>query len=126
METCLLRHNTIVDRIVRDIRSGESINLAQSQLETATGAITINSDVNAVAVIKKFAYSNGRATYQENSGSVDFLSPDDMSISRFFFDQATSPVSQAIRVEVDITYEINKETKTKSFVGFAILRHSYE
>ena len=116
----------IVDRITKDIRSGDSINLAQSQFNVTTGNITVDSFENEIAVIKKFNYISGRVTYQENSGTVNYLSPDDISVSRFYFSQATSSVSQAVRIELDITYEMDSASKTKTYTGFSILRHSYE
>lgn len=116
----------IVDRITKDIRSGDSINLAQSQFNTTTGTLTINTFETELSVIKKFAYDHGRVTYQENSGTIHFLTPDDMSVSRLYFSQANSPVSDAVRVELDITYEIDNESRTNTYTGFAILRHSYE
>jgi hypothetical protein len=118
---------TIVDRIVKDIRTGDAINLSESNLGTATGNITINSKEASVDVIKKFNFEeSARITYQENDGVIGFLSPQDMYISRLRFDQVAADISQGIRVDLEISYNTRDGLKTKNFVGFAILRHSYE
>ena len=49
-----------------------------------------------------------------------------MNISKFLFTQIVTPVSYAVRYEVDVTYEKDGETVTKTYPGLAILRHSYE
>lgn len=116
----------IVDRIVKDIRSGDTINLSESDLSVSTGQITINSKVGTNDVIKKFAYDNGRVSYQENSGTINYLSPQDVSISKLEFIHMTTPISQSVRIDLAITYKIKDETYTKNYIGFAILRHSYE
>ncbi len=117
---------TIVDRITRDIRTGDSIDLSNSELNIDEGTLTINSFENETPVTKLFSFASGRVTYTEDSGEENFLTPSDMTVTRLYFVQATSTVSQAMKVELDITYTADKETKTKSFNGFAILRHSYE
>ncbi len=116
----------IIDRIVRDVRTGDSIDLSNSELDTDAGTLMVSSFENEVSIAKKFAYDSERVTYTENAGTANFLTPDDMRVTRLYFAQSTSTVSQAMKVELDITYTADKETKTKSFNGFAILRHSYE
>lgn len=116
----------IIDRITKDIRSGDSIDLAQSQFGVTTGNLTINTLETETSVIKKFNYAEGRVTYQESGGDINFLTPEDISVSRLYFTQATSSVSHAVRVELDITYELDNEMHTNTYTGFSILRHSYE
>ena len=118
--------STVIDRVIKDIRSGQSINLSDSQFEVATGNITVNSKSEGSNIIKKFAYDNGRITYQENSGSVDYLTPDDLSVSKFYMTHVTSPISEGVRVELEITYDLEKNPITHKFSSFVILRHSYE
>jgi hypothetical protein len=118
--------STVIDRVIKDIRSGQSINLSESQFGVATGNITVNSKSEGANVIKKFAYDNGRITYQENSGSVDYLTPDDLSVSKFYMTHVTSAISEGVRVELELTYDLEKNPTTRKFESFVILRHSYE
>lgn len=117
---------TIVDRVIKDVRSGKSIDLGQSDLNTTTGSLSINSSVDGETVLKIISFDNGRVSYQENAGDSNYLSPDDMSITKLRFTLATSSISEAVRVDLDITYTVEQEERTKSFVGFSILRQSYE
>jgi type II secretory pathway pseudopilin PulG len=118
---------TIVDRVLKDIRTGSSINLSQSSLGVATGNLNINSKVSGIDTIKKFSFhQDARITYQEDDGTINFLSPQDLYISRLRFDHLNTDISEGIRVDLEITYNTRDGLKTKNFIGFAILRQSYE
>jgi hypothetical protein len=116
----------VLDRVAKEIRTGRSIDLSQSQFNITTGNIFINAKSGSINTTKQFNYENGRITYRENLGTINFLTPKDMSVSRFYFNHLKSPISEGVRIELDITYQVNKETLTKKFNGFIILRHSYE
>lgn len=116
----------IMDRIGKDMRTGQSINLSQSQLGVAVGSLSIQARADDVVLEKYFALQNGRIIYQENDGTVYFLSPADISASKFMVNQINTPISDAIRFEVEFTFKTKNGTKSKSYTGVAILRHSYE
>lgn len=116
---------TLVDRIVRDVRSGSNIDLAQSSFDTANGAIFINTKVGGVATTKEFLLSSGRVQYRENGGTAQYLSPANMSVSRLWFTNLPTPISKAVRVELEITYDTKSGAVTHGFNGLSILRQSY-
>ena len=118
--------SVVIDRITKDIRSGLFINLSESQFESNTGNITINSEYGSDNLVKRFNYDEGRITYQEDSGQISYLTPADISVSRFHFRYLETPISEAVRIELDITYSFKGPVQTKRFTGFAILKHSYE
>ncbi len=117
---------TIMDRIVRDIRTGRSIDLAQSVFGSASGAILVNAKVNGVSVTKKFATQSQRMTYQEDGGTVQYLSPSNMQISSFYLTNlSVASTSQAVKVDLQITYTTKDGQDTHSFSGLSIMRSSY-
>lgn len=116
----------VTDRIVKDIRSGRSVDLGQSDLGVADGQLYMTTNVSGTSVSKFFDLSGGRITYQEDGGTISFLSPDDMTVTKFQFDHVTTDISDAIRVEIDITFQNGNKTVVKEYQGFATLRHSYE
>jgi hypothetical protein len=116
----------VVDRIVKDIRSGRSVDLGQSDLGADDGSLYMTTDFFGTTVDKFFDLSNGRITYQEDGGITSFLSPSDVQVTKFRFDQLTTDISQGIRVEIDITFQNGETTTIKEYQGFATLRHSYE
>lgn len=116
----------LVDRIVKDVRTGLSINLTQSALETPVGSLFIDAIENETSVTKFFNVSNGRVMYSKSGTDPVFLSPTPLSISRFHFTQISFGISQAIRIEIEITYQTRNGLETRTYTGLAILRHSYD
>jgi hypothetical protein len=64
--------------------------------------------------------------YQENDGSLVPLTPDDMTVSRFLLSHITTPISEAVRFELEITFTTDDGAETRTFTGLAILRQSYD
>ena len=69
---------------------------------------------------------NGRIVYQENGGAENFLTPEDINITKFQLDYLTSPISEGVRVEIDVEVNKGEEIVTKEYEGFSVLRQSYE
>lgn len=117
---------TVMDRLVRDLRTGTDIDLAQSTLNSPTGSIYINTKEAGVDTTKEFSLSNGRIQYEYDGGTAQYLTPQNMSISRFYFKDLSTEVSKAIKIEMQITYTTRSGLITHDFNGLAILRQSYE
>lgn len=114
-----------VDRIVKDIRSGQSIDIGQSSFGAPEGVLFINAAESASFIEKEFYIENGRIVYEEN-GDKNYLSPADLEVTKLQFEHLTTGISEGVRVEIDITFNNGDELVTKEYDGFAILRQSYE
>ncbi len=117
----------LVQRITKDLRSGTHVNSAQSFFGVSNGALSFDANVNSGSVTKYFVWGANRLIYQENGGTITYISPSDINISRFLVNSTTTPQSQGIRFDIDITYTSRATgSVTKTYSGFAILRQSYE
>ena len=117
----------MADNLIRSIRSGESVNPTGTAFGTTTGSLSLNAlDASSTAIIKKYALASGRMTYQENSGSVQYLSPSDITISRLYFTDIATPISEAVKFDIDITYNLKGVSQTRTYSGVAVMRNSYE
>jgi len=117
---------SVVDRITKDIRTGVSYNADLSQFNVPTGALSLNAQTDSTTLTKYFALVSGRLIYQEDSGAIQYLTPDDISVSNFIITPIQTPVSTAMHFQIDIGYTTNDGDKLRSYSGVAILRHSYE
>ncbi len=117
---------SLVDKIVRDIRASGTINSAQSSFNTTNGSFSITGTVNSTSVTRKFSLSNGYLTYQQDTGAISYLSPNGMTVTRLYLTSTSSPISSAIKFDIDIAYKTKQGTTTKTYSGFSILRQSYE
>lgn len=119
----------VVDKIVKDIRSGISVDTNNSLLNTGLGSLTLNSQENGILLTKKFGYEDGKVYYEETSGvnvQRTSLTPDDFEVTEIRFTRIYTGISEAIRVDLDFTYQNRGENITKEYTGLAILRKSYE
>ena len=116
----------IVDRITKEIRSAQQIDMIESQFNTSNGVLDIDSVTEGNTTEKKFFVENGIAKYQEDDDDALILSSKDFTVSNFNFTHVTTPASKAVRFNLELQFQTRNATETKSYTGFAILRESYE
>ncbi|HTK33205.1 MAG TPA: hypothetical protein VL335_01510 [Candidatus Paceibacterota bacterium] len=116
---------TVSDHIVKSIRSGQSVNAAGTAFGTTLGSLSLSAQANSVQLTKQYTISNGRLTYQENSGTIQYLTPSDVTISRFYLTNISTPISTAIHFDIDITFNLKGVNQTRTYSGAAIMRNSY-
>ncbi len=116
----------IVDRITKEIRSADEIDMLQSEFNTTDGVLKIRTLEDETTVEKTFSIEEGVAKYQVDEEGVEDLSSDDFFVSNFNFDHIQTPVSDAVRFTMELQYQSQNATQTRSYTGFAILRESYE
>lgn len=115
-----------VDRITKEIRSAEDINMLESQFQTPNGVLQLTSLLEGVEVQKKFYLENGSIQYQEGDDEPLVLSSKNFTVSNFNFIPVVTPVSEGVRFSLEIEFQTRNATETKSYTGFAIIRQSYE
>jgi type II secretory pathway pseudopilin PulG len=116
---------TLVDHIVRDLRSGQSINIASSTFDVAIGSISIVSRASAATTTKYYMVQNGRIIYSENGGATSYVSPADSSVTKLLFKQINTPISTAIHIELELTYMLHGATTSRSYSDIAVMRNTY-
>jgi hypothetical protein len=116
----------IIDRITKEIRSADQIDMLESQFNTTNGQLDLNFIEESTIIEKKFFVENGIAKYQENNETPLNLNSKDFTVSNFNFSLVQTPVSEAVRFTMELQFQTRNATETKSYTGFAILRESYE
>jgi competence protein ComGC len=71
----------IVDRITKEIRSADQIDVLESQFGVTAGVLDLDSITDSVTTEKKFYVENGVAKYQEDSDTPINLSSKDFTVS---------------------------------------------
>jgi hypothetical protein len=117
---------TLVDKIVKDIHSSSTINPGSSSLGTTNGSISLTGSVNLVNVTKNYSIVGNCITYQQDSGAISCISPNGITITRFYLIEVDSPISKALKFDIDISYSTKQGTTTRTYSSFAILKQSYE
>lgn len=117
--------HTLAQVLATELRAGREIDQSQSTFNVPNGVLTIDSRSGSEEVVKRFEVFDGRIQLTQDAESF-FLTPEDITVSKFLFTQVTTPVSYAIRYEIDFTFTKDNEQMTKTYPGMVILRHSYE
>lgn len=116
---------TLMQVLATELRSGASIDQANSVFNDPQGELAILADSESDEVNKVFRLDNDRVVLGRD-GTETLMSPEDMLVSKFLFVQVTTPISYAIRYEIDLTYNVRGELVTKTYPGLVVLRYSYE
>lgn len=113
----------IMTQVLRETRSGSSINTGASVFDSATGAISFTA---ASGTTNVFSSDGSDLMYREGGGVATALNPVGIAVTRFLTTYINTPVSEAVRYDIGLTYTVNGSTETKYYRGAAILRSSYD
>ncbi len=117
----------VVDRITKEIRSGDQLDTLNSQFNTTSGVIEFDvTEEDDSITDKRFYVENGVVKYSEDGGSGESLTPKDLHVSNFNFTFVPTSVSQAVKFDMEFQFMTRNGTETKAYTGFSILRESYE
>lgn len=98
------------ERMVREIRSAESVDTAGSTLGSNPGTLTLNTGI-------KFFLSSGRLMVQEGVAGASALTPSSVSFSSLVFRKIKTRSSEGVKIEA--------VANGKTMNTTAVLRRSY-
>ncbi len=115
-----------LDRMVRDIRNAQSVNVGQSTLGTSPGVLTlITTSATGTAQTLQFYVATSTLRVKQDGGDVGPLTLSDVSVSSLIFRQISTGISQAVKIELTLSTGSGSTTRTANFYDTAILRDSY-
>lgn len=117
---------TAVDRIVRDIRNAQTVNVAQSTLGTSPGVLTLDTTTaTSSPQTIQFFVSNGVLRVKQDGGDLGPLTVSDVTVQNLVFRQMNTGISEAIKIELTLTAGTGPTARSVNFYATAILRDSY-
>lgn len=113
----------VIGRLMSDIRAsieaGNESTLATTTLVLITRAPTGNTQ-------KTYSVQDGKITFQEESESIQYLTPNTVEVDSLSFQLIPTPHSKAIRFEMQFNYQTKNGIASSTYSGTAIMRNSYE
>lgn len=109
-----------LERISREVRFAESINVGASVLDTHPGVLVLTTidPFTETAQTVTFSVAGGRVAVQKGISPLDYLTSNDVAVTNFVFRRIINgSVSEAIRTELTID--------GKNFYSTTVLRRSY-
>lgn len=116
---------TLIDRMIREIRTGSIINDGLSSFDSEIGSISMESKVDGATKTKYLGVQSGRLFYQENNGTPVYISSPELSVTKFILKKIDTPISSAVRIEIELTYLLRGVGATRVYSGLAITKNSY-
>ena len=111
-----------LDRIIREIRDAESIDLSASVLGTHPGTLTLNTtDSSGNARTVEFYLQNEVISLKENGIANGALMNTNASTTNFIVRRIVNAHSEGVKIEMTIS----SGAKSENFYATAVLRNSY-
>lgn len=115
-----------MERIVREIRQANSIDVANSIFNVNPGKLVLNTtDENGAVTTVEFSVSNGLLAIKQGGNTLGPLNLSSTTVDSLVFRQISTAVSDAVKVELVLTSSYLASSKTERFYSTAILRGSY-
>lgn len=115
-----------VERMIRVIRDGRSVNIGASTFGSSPGVLALTGS-ESPALTHRFSVSGKALLLESGSNPAVRLTPSGVLVENLVFRLVTaSTTSQAIKVELTLAASTGKATTTQNFYGTAVLRNSYD
>ncbi len=112
-----------LERITRELRQAESINVSLSTLGSNPGRLVLEgTDEAGSPRTVEFYLSLGRLFLKENGVDVGALSQSDAQVSSLIFRRFAGPNAEGIRIEMTLESGTSTHYRSKKFYSSAILR----
>lgn len=116
---------TSMDRMVKEIRNGTSVNTSQTTWSTNPGSLMINSvNASGTSATVRFYVTNSQLMLEENGVAVGPLTSSAVKVTNLVFRNITTANSSAVKIEMTLQSSSTKPV-TKYFYDTSLLRGSY-
>ena len=116
-----------LDRIVREIRGAESIDIVTSQFATSSGVLVLNTRTSggSPTTVSFFVDENGILQVEEGGAAAGRLTVAGVSVPELRFTRISGARSEMVVAELTLYVAYRRATTTKTFESGAVLRGSY-
>ncbi|NTW21533.1 MAG: hypothetical protein HGA42_19025, partial [Nostocales cyanobacterium W4_Combined_metabat2_030] len=112
-----------MERISREIRRAESVDISNSTLITDPGILQLNMPAGGYMKFKKEI--NGEFYLYNNSNTGNNLLSQNVSMVSLIFRRIATTESEAIKIEMILQYSDGNNTKSEKFYNTIVLRGGY-
>lgn len=119
--------STAMERISREIRQAESVDIVNSVFNSSPGALQLNStDSSGAAMIMKFNVGTGGVLNMYKDGVLTgSLLGQNVSATSLIFRRIVTTNGEAIKIELTLQDTVGKLNKLENFYDTIILRGAY-
>jgi type II secretory pathway pseudopilin PulG len=111
-----------LDRVARDIRDADSVNLLLSTLSATSSVLVLENG----ATTTTYRVQSGALTLEVEGVTMGALTPNEVTVTNFSAVRHDGAGSDAVRVTLDLAVTGRYASTTERFTTAAVLRGSYE
>lgn len=112
-----------IERVGREMREAESINVSQSTLEVHPGKLVLaTTDTSGNPRTVEFYLSNGRLMLKENGADVGALTGSSTQVTNLVFRRFSGTNSEGIRTEMTLESGTSTHYRSKKFYSTSVIR----
>lgn len=117
---------TVMERLVRDIRTAHDVDQIESDFSSHPGRLMLETmdDVGADTTVE-FYVDSGRIRVKEGGVDTGFLSSQNVTVDILVFDFVTNINTSAVTIRLQLSSSRGSSEKQKTFYSTVILRGSY-
>jgi len=118
--------STAMERISREIRQAESIDVVNSVFNSSPGALQLNStNSDGTPTIIEFRIVNGALNLYQDDVLMGSLLGQNISATSLVFRRITTTNGEAVKIELTLQDTVGKLNKLENFYNTIILRGAY-
>jgi len=111
-----------LERMTREIRFADTVNIAASTLGTHPGVLVLERTEDGVTDSVEFYVSDDELRIRENGVEAGALTSQKVSVSNLVFRAVVGGLTAGVKVDLSLTATSGTSTKTESFNAFAVTR----
>lgn len=111
-----------LERMLRDIREAESVNMGVSTLGSSPGVLAVQSAATAT----RFYLSGNSIAVDVNGVPRGPLTPDSVSVQNLMFRRYQNAGTEMVRIALTLSATNKAASTTRTYYTSAVLRGSYE
>jgi hypothetical protein len=111
-----------LERIGSEVRSGLSLNTAQSTFGSSPGELTIGY----ATTTSNFSVSGGKLVFTQNGVVIGPLTSEDVVVESFIVDRFMGTTTELVRVSLTLSGNSKAASTTRTYYTSAVLRGTYD
>lgn len=117
---------TSIERIAREVRQADSVDIVNSTLSSSPGALQLNStDSSGNPMIIKFSVTNGALNLYEDGSLIGNLLSENISVTTLVFRRIVTANGEAVKIELTLQSTDSDNSQSENFYNTIILRGGY-
>lgn len=117
---------TSMERIAREVRQADSVDIVNSTLSSSPGALQLNStDSSGNPMIIKFSVTNGALNLYEDGSLIGNLLSENISVTTLVFRRIVTANGEAVKIELTLQSTDSDDSQSENFYNTIILRGGY-